>query len=306
VRRYILRRLLQAFGTLIGVSIAIFVLLRVIPGDPITIMMGEVATPDQITAARALWHLDDPLPEQYLLFVRDAVAGDWGESIHYRTSVLSIILERLPATLELTVAAMLLGIAVALPVGILSALRRGTWLDIAGLSLALVGQAMPTYWTGILLILVFAVGLHLLPTSGNNGPLNLILPAVTLGSVVMALLARLTRTTMLEVLNEDYVRTAWAKGLPGRSVILGHAFRNVAVPLVTALGLQIGNLLGGAVVVETVFAWPGIGQLVVSSIFQRDYPVVQGVLMLAATIFVVLNLLVDLSYGYLDPRIRLA
>ncbi|MCA1648620.1 MAG: ABC transporter permease [Chloroflexi bacterium] len=229
-----------------------------------------------------------------------------GESIHYRGSVLSIILERLPATVELTVAAMLLGISVAIPLGVLSALRRGTWLDLAGLSVALVGQAMPTYWTGILLILVFAVGLHMLPTSGNAGPLSLVLPAVTLGSVVMALLARLTRATMLEVLSEDYVRTARAKGLRARGVVVRHALRNVAVPLVTALGLQVGNLLGGAVVVETVFAWPGIGQLVVSSIFQRDYPVVQGVLMLAATIFVVLNLFVDLSYGYLDPRIRLA
>lgn len=304
MQRYILRRLAQSILTLFGVSVAVFVLLRVIPGDPIAVMMGEVARDDQIAAARELWHLNDPIPVQYIYFVRDALAGNWGESIHYRVSVLSLIVERFPVTIQLALASMFLGVVVAIPLGILSALKRGSWLDLAGMAGALVGQAMPTYWTGILLILVFAVQLHLLPSSGSASIFHLILPALTLGSVTMALLARLTRSSMLEVMGVDYIRTARSKGLAEKVVLVRHALRNVAVPLVTVMGMQVGNLLGGAVIVETVFAWPGIGQLVISSIFFRDYPVVQGVLLLSSSLFILINLLVDITYTYLDPRIR--
>lgn len=304
MQRYILRRLAQTVVTLFGVSVAIFVLLRVIPGDPISVMMGDVASNEQIAAARALWHLNDPIPVQYLYFVRDAVAGNWGESIHYQVPVASLILERFPATVELTLASMLLGVVVAIPVGILSALKRGSWLDLAGMAGTLIGQAMPTYWTGILLILVFAVRFHLFPSSGPGDLSHLVLPAITLGSVTMALLARLTRSSMLEVLGEDYIRTARSKGLAEKVVLIRHALRNVAVPIVTVMGMQVGNLLGGAVIVETVFAWPGIGQLVIDSIFLRDYPVVQGVLLLSSSLFILINLMVDITYTYLDPRIR--
>jgi peptide/nickel transport system permease protein len=241
---------------------------------------------------------------QYVRFLADVVAGDFGTSFRHQQPALPLVLERLPATLELALAALVLAVAVALPLGIVAALHRGRLADLLAMGFAVVGQATPYFWMGIMLILVVSVELGWLPTSGRGSWRHLILPAVTLGTHFAAALARLTRTSMLEVLGQNYVTTARAKGLSECQVILTHALKNAAVPVVTLIGLQFGTLLGGAVVTETIFAWPGVGRLAVQSIFVRDYPVVQAGVFVLALSFVAINLLVDLLYGYLDPRIR--
>lgn len=300
---FVTRRLLHTALVTLGVVTLAFVALR-LSGDPAATMLPGDASVDELRDLRHALGLDRPLHAQYVAFLGSAVRGDFGESFRHQQPAFALVLERLPATLELAFAALLLAIVVALPLGIVAALYRGRAVDMLAMGFAVVGQATPYFWMGIMLILVVSVELGWLPTSGRGGWQHLILPAVTLGTHFAASLARLTRTSMLEVLGQNFVTTARAKGLGERRVILAHALKNAAVPVVTLIGLQFGTLLGGAVVTETIFAWPGVGRLAVQSIFVRDYPVVQaGVLVLALT-FVAINLFVDLLYGTLDPRIR--
>jgi len=301
--QYTLRKLLHTGLVALGVVTLVFIALRA-SGDPAATMLPGDASVEELTALRRELGLDRPLHIQYARFLAGAVTGDFGTSFRHQQPALPLVLERLPATLELAFAALALAVAAALPLGIVAALRRGRLADVLAMGFAVVGQATPYFWMGIMLILVVSVELGWLPTSGRGGWEHIVLPAITLGTHFAASLARLTRTSMLEVLGQNYVTTARAKGLAERRVILVHALKNAAVPVVTLIGLQFGTLLGGAVVTETIFAWPGVGRLAVQSIFVRDYPVVQaGVLVLALT-FVAINLFVDLLYGYLDPRIR--
>jgi len=304
MRTYVVRRLWQSALTLVGVSVLVFVILRVVPGDPAKMLLPEGAPQSAIEELNRQLGLQEPLYVQYGLFIQSVFRGDFGQSFQYRAPALQVVTERLMATVQLALAAMLITVGVGVSLGIVAAVRRGTGYDYASTVLAVLGQSLPNFWLGIMLILLFGVALRWLPTSGFESWRHLILPAVTLAAFPMALVARLTRSSMLEILGRDFIRTGRAKGLAERAVILRHALRNAAVPLLTVLGLQIGTLLGGAVITESVFAWPGMGKLVVDAIFFRDFPVVQTVLILSATIFVVINLLVDLLYTVIDPRIR--
>jgi peptide/nickel transport system permease protein len=301
--QYTLRKLLHTAFVALGVVTLAFVALRA-SGDPAATMLPGDASVDELIALRHTLGLDQPLHVQYVRFLADVVAGDFGTSFRHQQPALPLVLERLPATLELALTALVLAVVVALPLGIVAALHRGRLADLLAMGFAVIGQATPYFWMGIMLILVVSVELGWLPTSGRGSWRHLILPAVTLGTHFAAGLARLTRTSMLEVLGQNYVTTARAKGLSEPVVILTHALKNAAVPVVTLIGLQFGTLLGGAVVTETIFAWPGVGRLAVQSIFVRDYPVVQAGVFVLALSFVAINLLVDLLYGYLDPRIR--
>jgi ABC-type dipeptide/oligopeptide/nickel transport system permease component len=306
VATYVGRRLLQAVVVLWGVSVIVFLLLRLAPSDPVTLMLAESASAAQIAEARHALGFDRPLYVQYLLFVGRALQGDLGVSLYYKEPALGVILRALPLTLLLGGIAFALSLAIALPVGIVSAIRRDSLWDYLGVGLALIGQATPPYWLGIMLILIFSVNLRLLPTSGSFGPEYVVLPAITLAAILMPVVTRLVRSGMLDVLHEDYVRTARAKGLRERVVIGKHALRNMLIPLVTVLGLQLTSLLGGAVIVEQVFAWPGVGQIAVQAIYSRDYPVVQADVLVVSSAFVLMNLLVDCLYAWLDPRIRVS
>jgi ABC-type dipeptide/oligopeptide/nickel transport system permease component len=301
--QYLVRKVFHTLFVALGVVTLVFVALRM-SGDPAATMLPGDATVDELAALRRTLGLDRPLHRQYVAFLGGAVRGDFGESFRHQQPAFGLVLERLPATLELAFAALLLAVVVALPLGILAAVYRGRAADVLAMGFAVVGQATPYFWMGIMLILVVSVELGWLPTSGRGGWQHLVLPAVTLGTHFAASLARLTRTSLLEVLGQNFVTTARAKGLAERGVILRHALKNAAVPVVTLIGLQFGTLLGGAVVTETIFAWPGVGRLAVQSIFVRDYPVVQAGVLVLALSFVALNLLVDLLYGALDPRIR--
>lgn len=304
MKSYVLRRLWQSALTLAGVSVLVFLILRVLPGDPAKMLLPEGAPQSAIDELNRQLGLHEPLYVQYGLFVKSVFQGDFGQSFQYRAPALRVVVERLGATVQLALAAMLITVLIGVSLGIVAAVRRGTRYDYASTVLAVLGQSLPNFWLGIMLILLFGVALRWLPTSGFESWRHLILPAVTLAAFPMALVARLTRSSMLEILGRDFIRTGRAKGLAERAVVLRHALRNAAVPLLTVLGLQIGTLLGGAVITESVFAWPGMGKLVVDAIFFRDFPVVQTVLILSATIFVVINLLVDLLYTVIDPRIR--
>jgi peptide/nickel transport system permease protein len=301
---FLLWRLAHAVVVVFGVLTVVFFLVRVTPGDPVLLMVSPDAPATAVAELREKLGFDRPLPVQYVRYLRRALTGDLGASIRHYRPVVALILERLPATAELTATSMALALLVAVPLGILAAVRRGSPSDLVSRAVALVGQSMPTFWLGILLIILFSVQLRLLPTSGRGTFAQLVLPTVTLGFFMIGLVARVTRAAMLEVLRTDYVRTARAKGLAERRVVSRHALRNAAIPVVTVIGLQVGTLLGGAIITEAVFAWPGIGSLAVTAIYQRDYPLVQGVVLLAGLVFVVVNLLADVSYVYLDPRIR--
>src|SRR5262245_38781186 len=304
MRAYVLRRLGQSALTLIGVSLFVFVILRVLPGDPAKMLLPDGAPQSAVDELNRQLGLREPFHIQYGLFVRSVFAGDFGQSFQYRAPALRVVVERLPATIQLTLAAMILTVAFGVSIGIIAAVRRGTGYDYAGTVLAVLGQSLPNFWLGIMLILLFGVALRWLPTSGFEGWRHLILPGVTLAAFPTALVARLTRSSMLEILNREFVRTGRAKGLGEGRVVLHHALKNAAIPVLTVIGLQIGTLLGGAVITESVFAWPGMGKLIVDAIFFRDFPVVQTVLIFAATVFVVINLVVDLLYTVIDPRIR--
>jgi ABC-type dipeptide/oligopeptide/nickel transport system permease component len=300
---FLASRLLRAAIALWLVSTVVFVVMR-LSGDPVPLLLPPDAPRSEIFRVRAELGLDRPLPVQYAVFVGNVLRGDFGRSIHFRQPALQVVLGYLPATLELGLTAFVLAALVALPIGVLSAVRRNSVIDQAAMGLALVGQSAPTFFIGILLILIVSLKLGLLPTSGRGDWHNLALPALTLGAFAMASIARLTRSAVLEVLRADYVRTARAKGVSEALVVAKHTLKNAAVPIVTITGLQFGTLLGGAVVTETVFAWPGIGRLAIQSIYNRDYPVVQCTVFLSAVLFIFINFCIDLLYGLLDPRAR--
>jgi len=304
--RYIARRLALSLFVVFGVTIVVFSLIHLAPGDPARLMLYDTAPEEEVQAMRKVLGLDQPLHMQYWLFLSGALRGDLGRSLYYKQPAFRIILEHLPATVELTFAALLVSLAVAVPMGILSAVRRDTLWDYAGMLLATIGQATPVYWLGLMLILLFSVQWMLLPSSGREAMVNLIMPSVTLGAPLMALVTRLVRSGMLDILGEDYIRTARAKGVSEQLVIYRHALRNMLIPLVTVVGLQLGALLSGAVITETIFAWPGVGRLVVTAITARDYPLVQSATLLVSVYFVAINLLLDVLYVYIDPRIRFA
>jgi len=302
--RYALRRLQHTVLVLIAISAISFFFIH-LSGDPVMLMMPQDASAAEIEEMRARLGFNDPIYVQYGRFLVGALTGNLGESLYYHVPVMELVLERLPASLELATAALVISLGVAVPIGILSAVKRGSALDFGSMLVALFGLSMPHFWLGIMMILLFSVTLGWLPTSGRGGIEHLIMPALALGLSLMAMFARLTRSVMLEVLQLDYVRTARAKGLKEAMVVGKHALRNALIPLVTVAGLEFGFLLGGTVVIETVFAWPGLGRLVVQAIFNRDYPLVQAVVLVLAGIFVIVNLAVDLIYGLLDPQIRL-
>jgi peptide/nickel transport system permease protein len=330
--RYTIRRLLALIPVLAGVSVVVFLFLHLIPGDPASAMLGEHATPEGLVQLRAAYGLDEPWPTQYAMFIGHILHGDLGRSIRDNQPILDQLGQRFPATAELAIMAMLIAVLVGLPAGIISAFRRGSIFDHASVLVALGGVSMPIFWLGLMLAWFFGVQLKILPFSARldtgvrftpitnflildsivRGDLavlgqsirHLLLPAVALSTVPMAIIARMTRGAMIEVLNQDYVRTARSKGLRDRVVVGRHAFRNALLPVVTVVGLQVGTLLSGAILTETIFSWPGIGRWIFESIQFRDYPVVQSMTLVIALIFVVANLLVDLSYAWLDPRVR--
>ena len=287
----------------VGVSLVVFALVH-LSGDPVLLMVSSDAPPDVVATTRHALGFDRPLREQFADYVTRAARGDLGVSLRSNLPVATLIQQRLPATVELTLAALLIAVVVAIPAGIVSAVKRGSALDRLAMVGAVAGQAVPIFWLALLLIAFFGVYLRWLPVFGRGSLAHLVLPAVSLSTVILGRLARLVRSSMLEVLGQDYVRTARAKGVSEVRVLAGHALKNAAIPIVTLLGLQFAQLLGGAVVTETIFAWPGIGRLVVEAIFNRDFPVVQGVVLVVSLIFVAVNLLVDLAYAALDPRIR--
>ncbi|MGH2550281.1 MAG: nickel ABC transporter permease [Thermomicrobiales bacterium] len=302
---YVLRRVLYALFVLWGALTIIFVAIRIVPGDPAAMMLGASATQEDVADLRGRLGLEDSLPRQYVSFLGDVAQLDFGKSLWLNRPVTTSVTERIAATAKLAGAAMLLALLVSFPLGVLAALRPRSLLDRLVSIVSLLGQSVPGFWLGIMLILVFARQLRWLPSSGSDGFKNLILPAVTLAMPLIGILTRLIRSGLLDVLYEDYIRTARAKGLSQRTVLTRHAMRNMLIPVVTVIGLQMGNLLGGAVIVETVFAWPGIGRLLVDAIFHRDYPLVQAAILFITASFIFINLLVDISYVYLDPRISL-
>jgi peptide/nickel transport system permease protein len=309
---YILNRIVTMVPVLLLVSVVIFSLIHLTPGDPVVAMLGEEATPEARDNLRRQLGLDQPLPVQYGTWLAKVLTGDLGRSIRTNQPVAQAIYERLPVTVELAVLAMAFGLVIAIPAGVIAATRRGGFADISSTILCLLGVSMPNFLVAVFLVYIFSLQLRWLPPIGYVNPfqdlsanlLGMIMPAITLGSFAAAATARLTRSTLLEVLNQDYIRTGLAKGLSEAVVIRRHAMKNAMIPVVTVVGLQLGNLLGSAIVTETIFALPGIGRLVVDSIYQRDFPLVQGVVLYSAVIFLVVNLLVDLLYAYLDPRIR--
>jgi peptide/nickel transport system permease protein len=303
VQRYIVGRLFQSVVSLFVVSVVVFALVR-FSGDPIAIMAPPEATQQDIELIRAYLGLDRPWTVQYWRFATRALQGDFGQSIRFRRPAMDLIFERYGATLELGGLAVLIVIVVAIPVGVHAAVRRGTALDYVARGFAAVGQAMPPFWLGLLLVLLFGVLLRLLPTSGRGTPLHILLPGITLGWFAVAGLMRLTRSAMLDVLGSEYVKLARIKGLPERQVIWKHAFKNAALPVVTFAALLLVALLNGSIIVETVFSWPGLGLLVIEAVDSRDYPIVQAVVMCLSAMYIGVNLLVDMLYAYLNPKIR--
>jgi ABC-type dipeptide/oligopeptide/nickel transport system permease component len=304
VTRFLVRRLLLTIPVLIGVATLVFSLIHLVPGDPVQSMLGESASPEDIAEMRGRLGLDRPLVTQYVSFLKGVGTGNLGTSLRTNQPVTAAIAERLPATFELAFAAMLVAIAIAIPLGIVAAVGAGTHVDHAATTLALLGISIPNFWLGPLLAIVFSVTLGWLPVSGRGTPAHLILPAITLGAPLAAVLARMTRASVIEELRELYVLAARARGVSRVRAVLKHAFRNSLIPIVTVIGLQFGAVLTGAVITETIFAWPGVGRLLIQSISFRDYPLVQGCILLIAVTYVAMNLVTDLVYGLLDPRIR--
>jgi peptide/nickel transport system permease protein len=302
---FLFRRLLLTIPVLLGVATLVFFLIHLVPGDPAVSMLGEGAAPAEVETLRERLGLDRPLAEQYVSFLAGLVRGDLGVSFRYNRPVTQEILSRLPATAELAAAAMLVALGIALPLGILSAVFRGGSIDHIAMTVSLLGISIPTFWLGPMLALIFAVELGWFPVSGRGGPEHLVLPAVTLGGALAAILARMTRASLLEELRELYVLAARARGVSRARSIVRHAFRNSLIPVVTLTGLQVGALLTGAIITETIFAWPGLGRLLIQAINARGYPLVQGAILFIAVTYVGVNLLTDIIYGWLDPRIRL-
>jgi len=302
---YLLRRLLHSAIALWGVLTIVFLLLH-LSGDPALLMIPQGATKQDLERLRQDMGLDRPLAAQYGIFLWNAAHGDFGRSFLQRQPALKLVLERVPATLQLALTALFLSVIIGVTAGVVSAWKRNSWWDRSAMAMALVGQATPSFWLGIMLILVFSLWLKWLPPSGYGSPQQLVLPALTLGGLSMATVSRITRSSMLEVLGQEYIRVARAKGLQERTVLFRHAMRNAAIPVVTLVALELGVLLSGAVIVETIFAWPGIGRLAIDAIVARDFPVVQAIVFFASVIYVAINLLTDLLYTVIDPRIRLS
>jgi ABC-type dipeptide/oligopeptide/nickel transport system permease component len=302
VAEYVLRRLTLSLVAMLGVITIVFVLLHA-SGDPATLLVSQEATQDDIDRMRRAYGLDQPLSIQYARFVARAVRGDLGYSYRQGLPVAELIVERLPATFELALAGLVVAVLLGVPLGMLAAARHGSAADTAAMSVALLGVSVPSFWLGLVLIIIFGVQLGWLPVSGYGGLRHLLMPAFVLGGFYAAQLGRLTRTSLLEVLAQDFVRTARAKGLAARAVWLKHVLRNAALPVLTVLGLDFGRMLGGAVVVETIFAWPGMGRLAVQAVLGRDFPVVQGAAIMGAAVFLAVNLIIDLVYGWIDPRL---
>lgn len=302
--KYLVNRLLiQLPISLLGLTLVIFLFMTV-SGDPATLMMPEDASPEQIEALRVKLGVDKPVLEQYGHFVVNALHGEFGTSFRNREPAFDVILRHYPATLELAAAALLIGTLISLPLGTLAAIKRGSSIDAAAMTVSVLGQSMPVFWIGILAILLFALTLGWLPVSGRGGLSHLIMPACVLGWYINAFMTRFVRSTMLETLNESYIRTARAKGLPERVVLFRHAFKNAQVPLLTIWGLEAGSLLTGTVVIETVFAWPGLGRAAVIAVTARDYPVVLASAIIFGLTYILINLAIDLAYHWIDPRIR--
>lgn len=332
--KYIIKRILMLIPVLLGVSIIVFLIMRVFSPDPAPIVLGQHATQQAVDAWRQANGLNDPIPMQYFDFLKGALTGDFGSSYYTKTPVMEEIMARFPATIELAVVAIIIASFFGILIGVISAVKKNSIIDNAGMVIALLGVSMPIFWLGILMIILFSGTLHWLPSGGRIDPLlnpadltglylldslltgdmpafmdalkHLILPASALAMYSMAIITRMTRSSMLETLQHDYIRTARAKGISEVKVVYKHALRNGLIPIVTVIGLQLGSLLGGAVLTETVFSWPGIGAYTVASILKSDFPVVQGVVLLVATIFVLMNLVVDVIYAFLDPRIKLS
>jgi peptide/nickel transport system permease protein len=304
VTTYLVRRLAQSLIVLLGVSFVVFFILH-LTGDPAAVLLPPDASAEDLQRFRQTMGFNDPFFVQYGRFLRGALQGDFGQSIRHGEPAFGLVVERMPATFELSGAALTIALALAIPAGIVSAVRRNTTVDYVSTVIALLGQSLPTFWLGIMLILVFSVQWGWLPSSGRGSLDHLILPAITLGLFTTARIARLTRSGMLDVLNQDFIRTARAKGVSDPPVVWKHALKNAAIPIVTIVGIELGTLLGGSVITETIFAWPGVGRLSVQAIYNRDYPVVQAAVFLLASTFVLVNLVVDILYTYLDPRIRL-
>jgi ABC-type dipeptide/oligopeptide/nickel transport system permease component len=302
--RYLVRRLFLTIPVLLGVATLVFALIHLVPGDPAQSMLGDGASPEEVQKLRHALGLDKPLLEQYWGFMSGLARGDLGSSFRYGTPVTREIRDRLFRTFQLAVAAMLVAVAIAIPLGILAAVFRGTAIDHAAMTLALAGISMPNFWLGPLLAILFAVYLGWLPVSGTGGLAHLVLPAVTLGAALAAILARMTRASVLEELRELYVLAARARGASRTRAVVRHAFRNSLIPVVTIIGLQFGAVLTGTIITETIFAWPGVGRLLIQAINFRDYPLVQGCILFISFTYVMMNLLTDITYGLLDPRIR--
>ncbi|MBT4138951.1 MAG: ABC transporter permease, partial [Candidatus Latescibacteria bacterium] len=330
MRRYILKRLLALVPTLLGISILVFLMVHLVPGDPAQVMLGERANAEALATLRQELGLDQPLPVQFGRYLGDLLQGDLGRSIKSRERISVELGARFPATLELTLVSMVLACFIGLSAGIVSAIRRNTVWDYVGMTISLAGVSLPIFWLGLMMIMAFSVWLGLFPVSGRlsshvfvpsvtglylidsllAGDLpafgdalwHLVLPGITLGTVPAAVIVRMTRSSLLEVLREDFVRTAWAKGLSERVVVLRHALRNAFIPILTVISLQFGYLLGGAVMTESIFAWPGVGRWLVLAVYSRDFPAIQGGVLLVASTFVVVNLIADLLYVWLDPR----
>ena len=301
---YVIKRFLSMVPVLIGISILLFFMLRLLPGDPAQVLAGQMASPEEIENIRTQLGLDRPIYEQYLSYLSRLVRLDLGRSARTQNPVIEEIWARLPNTMLLAVVAISLACLFGIPAGIISAMRPYTWVDYLVTMTALFGISMPVFWLGLMLVVLFSVILRWLPAGGTGGWQHVVLPSVTLASFVVAFIARMTRSTMLETLSQDYTTTARSKGLRENVVVIKHALKNALIPIVTVVGLQFGLLLGGAVLTETVFAWPGIGRLIVDSILARDYPVIQGTILIFGLLYILVNLAVDLAYALIDPRIR--
>ena len=302
--RYLCLRLLSVFPLALGVVTGVFFLIHLIPGDPIDLMLGESAAMSDRAALRETLHLDEPIVKQYAHFILSLSHGDLGQSFSMKKPVFQVILDRYPATIVLAVSALLLAVLFAVPLGIFSALRRGRFSDRSVLLFSLFGVSIPNFWLGPLLIIFFSLKLGLLPVSGREANLSFVLPALTLGVGMSAILLRITRASVLEIIGKEYILTARAKGLPERIVVLRHIFRNALIPIITVLGLQFGALLTGAIITETIFSWPGLGRLTISAIYSRDYPLIQGAVLAIAFTYLLVSLLVDILYAVADPRVR--
>jgi len=305
VTAYIIRRLLLLFVVLFGVVTLVFFLIHMIPGDPVDIMLGENAVPADKEALRHNLGLDQPLYVQYAHYISGVVRGDLGVSINSRKPVLHEILDRFPASAELMAGAMCIALLMAVPLGIFAAMKPYGLVDAGAMLVSFLGVSMPSFWLGPLLILLFAIQLDWLPVNEGGGLDHLVLPSLTLGTAMAAMLSRMIRASLLEVLEEEYIRTARAKGLFERTVILKHALRNALIPIITILGLQVGALLSGAIITESIFDWPGLGTLLLQGIYTRNYPMVQGCILFIATVYVLVNLMTDIAYAWADPRVRL-